>query len=110
MADKVLSENEQIRNEWQGFSKTLAYQKFIEFIELQKETHYIMASGPIEVYRSVPTLDGKKDLQLDFEPEKYAYLLQRSVGCDIVKTYVEEFTTPTLHNHKNNRLQTKGVS
>lgn len=93
MADKVLSENEQIRNEWLGFSKTLAYQRFIEFIELQKQINTTMASGPMEVYRDVPTFDGKSDLQLDFEPEKYAYLLQRSVGCDIVKIYVEEFTT-----------------
>lgn len=96
MADKVLSENEQIRNEWLGFSKTLAYQRLIEFIELQKEVNATMASGPIEVYRNVPTFDGKETLQLDFEPEKYAYLLQRSVGCDIVKMYVEEFTTPNV--------------
>lgn len=93
MADKVLSENEQIRNEWLGFSKTLAYKRFIEFIEMQKQINTTMASGPMEVYRDVPTFDGKSDLQLDFEPEKYAYLLQRSVGCDIVKIYVEEFTT-----------------
>lgn len=93
MATKVLSENEQIRNEWLGFSKTLAYQRFMEFIELQKEVNATMASGPIEVMREVPIFDGKNDLQLDFSPEKYAYLLQRSVGCDIVKTYVEEFTT-----------------
>ena len=88
-----LSENEQVANEWREFSRTLAYQKFIEFIETQKQVYNIMASGPMEVYRDVPTFDGKKDLQLDFEPEKYAYLLQRGVGCDIVKTYVEDFTT-----------------
>lgn len=93
MADKVLSEHEQIKNEWREFSKTLAYSKLIEFIELQKQTYNIMATGPMEVYRDVPTFDGKKDLQLDFEPEKYTYLLQRGVGCDIVKMYVEEFTT-----------------
>ena len=95
MADKILPENEQIRNEWLGFSKTLAYERFIQFIEMQKQINTIAASGPMEVYRDVPTFDGKSDLQLDFEPEKYAYLLQRSVGCDIVKIYVEEFTTPT---------------
>jgi len=93
MADKVLNKNEQMRNEWREFSKTLAYSEFIEFIELQKQINTTMASGPMEVYRDVPTFDGKSDLQLDFEPEKYAYLLQRSVGCDIVKIYVEEFTT-----------------
>lgn len=93
MADKVLSENEQIRNEWLGFSKTLAYERFIQFIEMQKQINTIAASGPLEVYRDVETITGKSDLQLDFEPEKYAYLLQRSVGCDIVKIYVEDFTT-----------------
>jgi hypothetical protein len=95
MAEKKLTENEQIRNEWREFSQTLAYKRFIEFIDLQKEVNTTMASGPMEVYRTVPTFDGKSDLQLDFEPEKYAYLLQRSVGCDIVKMYVEDFTTPT---------------
>lgn len=93
MADKKLSELEQITNEWREFSKTLAYQKLIEFIDLQKQINTTMASGPMEVYKEVPTFDGKSDLQLDFEPEKYAYLLQRSVGCDIVKIYVEDFTT-----------------
>lgn len=93
MADKVLSENEQLRNEWRGFSKTLAFQRFMEYIELQKEINATIASGPMEVYREVPTFTGEKDLQFDFEPEKYAYLLQRSVGCDIVKMYVEDFTT-----------------
>lgn len=92
MAEK-LSENEQMANEWREFSQTLAYREFIKFIELQKETYNIIASGPMEVYRDVPTFDGKKDLQLDFEPEKYAYLLQRGVGCDIVRMYVEDFTT-----------------
>jgi len=86
-------EYKQIRNEWLGFSKTLAFKRFIEYIEMQKEILTTMASGPIEVYKEVPTFDGKSDLQFDFEPEKCAYLLQRSVGCDIVKMYVEEFTT-----------------
>lgn len=93
MAEK-LEKYEQIRNEWREFSKSLAYQDLMEFIELQKKINTTIASGPMEVYRNVPTFDGKSDLQFDFEPEKYAYLLQRSVGCDIVKMYVEDFTTP----------------
>lgn len=84
-------ELKQVQGQWREFSKTLAYRQFIEHIELQKQTYAIMASGPIEVYRDVPTFDGKSDSQLDFEPEKYAYLLQRGVGCDIVKMYVEDF-------------------
>lgn len=98
MTEKVDGKYEQIANEWREFSKTLAYQDLIEFIEMQKLINTTMASGPMEVYRNVPTFDGKVDLQLDFEPEKYAYLLQRSVGCDIVKTYVEEFTTVQSKN------------
>lgn len=90
---KKLTELEQMANEWRAFSKTLAYQRLIEFIELQKQTYNILATGPMEVYRSVPITDVKDDLQLDFEPEKYAYLLQRGAGCDIVKMYVEDFTT-----------------
>lgn len=90
-AEEKLPEHQQITREWREFSKTLAYQRFIEHIELQKDTNTVMASGPIEVFRDVETITGRKDLQFDFEPEKYAYLLQRSVGCDIVKMYVEGF-------------------
>lgn len=92
---KKLTETEQLISEWRAFSKTLAYQKLIEHIELQKETYNVLATGPMEVYKEVPTFDGKSDLQLDFEPEKYAYLLQRSAGCDIVKMYVEGFVNST---------------
>lgn len=97
MTQQQLTEEQQIAKQWQEFSKTLAYQKLIEYIELQKETYNILASGPIEVYKDVETSDGKYGLQFEFEPEKYAYLLQRGVGCDIVKMYVEgyvENTTP----------------
>lgn len=94
MAEKVLSEQEQITNEWREFSKTLAFQRLQEYIDLQKEVYSTMATGPMEVYKEVPTFDGSKDLQLDFEPEKYAYLLQRSVGCDIVRMYVDGYVNP----------------
>lgn len=92
MSDKKPTEHEQITRQWREFAKTLAYREFIKHIELQKQTYNTLAGGPIEVYRDVPTFDGKNDLQLDFEPEKYAYLLQRAVGCDIVKLYVEGYT------------------
>lgn len=92
-AGKNNKEFEQIKKQWKTFSQTVAYKRFIEYIDLQKQVLTTMASGPMEVYKEVPTSDGKTDIQLDFEPEKYAYLLQRSVGCDIVKMYVEDFTT-----------------
>ena len=85
--------SKQVKRDWELFSHTLAYKELMEFIELQKSINTTMASGPMEVYREVPTHDGKGELNFEFEPEKYAYLLQRSVGCDIIKTYVENFTT-----------------
>ena len=91
MAEKVntqkLTEQEQIAHEWQGFSKTLAYKKLMEYIELQKMTYNNIAAGPLEV----GTMDDNKDVNFAFEPEKYAYLLQRGVGCDIVKIYIDGY-------------------
>lgn len=84
-----LSEREQVEAEWQAFSQTLAYEKLMEYIESQKETYNIMASGPMEV----GTMDENKDVNFSFEPEKYAYLLQRGVGCDIVKIYIDGYVT-----------------
>ena len=74
-----------IRNEWGAFSHTLAYKDLMSFMQMEKDRWTIMAQGPLDV----DTLGGKDGEQLQFEPEKYAYLLQRSVGCDIVKVYVE---------------------
>lgn len=90
----AINENKQLQKQWRDFEKTLAFQRLMEHIEMQKEVYNILASGPMEVYKDVPTFGDKTIQQLDFEPEKYAYLLQRGVGCDIVKLYVEEFTTP----------------
>lgn len=101
MAEQVLTEEQQITNEWREFSQTLAYRRFIEHIEMQKDVYNLMASGPIEIYEEVPTVDGKSRTQLSFEPEKYAYLLQRSVGCDIVKIYVEGYTIPLEDTQRN---------
>lgn len=83
-----LTEEEQIAHEWRGFSKTLAYKKLMEYIETQKETYNNIAAGPLEV----GTMDENQQVNFDFEPEKYVYLLQRGVGCDIVKIYVEGYT------------------
>lgn len=96
MAEKVKTEFEQIADEWQGFKTTLAYQKLIEYINMQKDFYNIIASGPMEVYNEVVTNDGYKSTQFEFEPEKYAYLLQRGVGCDIVKLYIEGYSNPSV--------------
>ena len=86
-AAKKLTEQEQIAKDWQGFSKTLAYKRFIEYLDMQKEAYTNIASGPLEV----GTMDENKYVNFDFEPEKYAYLLQRGVGCDIVKIYIDGY-------------------
>lgn len=83
-----LTEEQQIAKDWKTFSSTLAYKKLMEYIEVQKATFNIIASGPLEV----GTISDNDGVKLDFEPEKYAYLLQRGVGCDIVKIYVEGYT------------------
>jgi len=75
----------QIRNDWSAFSHTLAYEDLMGFIKMEKERWAIMAQGPLDV----DTLGSKSEELVQFEPEKFAYLLQRSVGCDIVKMYVE---------------------
>ena len=82
------NEQEQIKAQWQAFSQTLAYERLIEYIEVQKSTYNNIAAGPLEV----GTMDENNDVNFSFEPEKYAYLLQRGVGCDIVKIYVEGYT------------------
>lgn len=93
---KKLSDQEQIAKEWQAFSQTLAYKKLIEYIEIQKETYSILASGPMEVFNDVMTPNGEVTTNFEFEPEKYAYLLQRGLGCDIVKIYIEGYTGPSV--------------
>lgn len=94
MARKELSpaeENALVARQWKTFSKTLAFQKFMDYIEFQDQMAVIAAKGP------VLTFDDESGSQISFDPQKAANLLQRSVGYDIVKTYVDgyvNFTTP----------------
>lgn len=84
-------ENAQVARQWQTFSKTLAYKKLLEYIEFQDYAAIAGAKGPILTFSE----EGGE--QINFDPQKAAALLQRSVGYDIVKTYVEgyvNFTTP----------------
>lgn len=82
------NEQEQVQAEWQAFSQTLAYQKLMDYIEIQKEAYNNLAAGPLEV----GTMTTEEGVNFAFEPEKYAYLLQRGVGCDIVKIYINGYT------------------
>lgn len=94
MAKKELTsaeENAVVAKQWQTFSKTLAYKKLLEYIEFQDYAAIQMAKGPVLTFNEEGTE------QVSFDPQKAAGLLQRSVGYDIVKTYVEgyvNFTTP----------------
>ena len=64
----------------------------MSYIDLQKDVNSTLAAGPIEIYKEVPTVDGKTTQQLEFEPEKLAYLLQRNVGLDTIRLYIEGFS------------------
>lgn len=83
---------EKIAHQWDQFSKTEAYKELIGYIDLQKDINSTLAAGPIEIYKEVPTVDGKTTQQLEFEPEKLAYLLQRNVGLDTIRLYIEGFS------------------
>lgn len=83
---------EKIAHQWDQFSKTDAYKELMGYIDLQKDVNSTLAAGPIEIYKEVPTVDGKTAQQLEFEPEKLAYLLQRNVGLDTIRLYIEGFS------------------
>lgn len=83
---------EKIAHQWEQFSKTEAYKELMSYIDLQKDVNSTLAAGPIEIYKEVPTVDGKTTQQLEFEPEKLAYLLQRNVGLDTIRLYIEGFS------------------
>ena len=83
---------EKIAHQWEQFSKTEAYKELMGYIDLQKDVNSTLAAGPIEIYKEVPTVDGKTAQQLEFEPEKLAYLLQRNVGLDTIRLYIEGFS------------------
>ena len=83
---------EKIAHQWEQFSKTEAYKELMGYIDLQKDVNSTLAAGPIEIYKEVPTVDGKTTQQLEFEPEKLAYLLQRNVGLDTSRLYIEGFS------------------
>ena len=83
---------EEIAHQWEQFSKTEAYKELMSYIDLQKDVNSTLAAGPIEIYKEVPTVDGKTTQQLEFEPEKLAYLLQRNVGLDTIRLYIEGFS------------------
>lgn len=79
----------QIGNQWREFSKTEAYAEFMDYIELQDYLAVTAAKGPVN------TFTGNNGEDLSFDLQKSTALLQRSVGYDIVKIYVEGYVNPT---------------
>lgn len=77
-----------ISNQWREFSKQEAYKDFMEYIDFQDYLAVMAAKGPIN------TFTGKEGEDSAFDLQKTAPLLQRSVGYDIVKTYVEGYINP----------------
>lgn len=78
-----------ITKQWKEFAKTEAYKQFLDYIDLQDYLAVTGAKGPIN------TFDDNSGEQLNFDPIKASGLLQRSVGYDIVKLYVEGYVNPT---------------
>lgn len=78
-----------ITSQWRDFSKTEAYKQFLEYIDLQDYLAITGAKGPIN------TFDDISGGQLSFDPVNASGLLQRSVGYDIVKLYVDGYVNVT---------------
>lgn len=89
--DKETARNETrlVANEWKEFSKTTAYRKLLEYIEFQDYAAVQGAKGPIL------TFDDSSGSQINFDPIKSAALLQRSVGYDIITTYINGYVDYT---------------
>lgn len=92
--DKETSRNENrlVANEWKEFAKSTAFRKLIEYMEFQDYAAIQGAKGPIL------TFDDSSGAQLNFDPQKAAALLQRSVGYDIIKTYIEGYVNFTTQS------------
>lgn len=89
VSDAAREKIERVTAQWVQFSKTEAYQEFRDYIDMQDYFAVLAAKGPIN------TFDEESGAQVNFDREKAAALLQRSVGYDIVKTYVEGYVNPT---------------
>jgi len=78
-----------IGGQWKEFSKTEAFKQFMEYVDMQDYFAITGAKGPIN------TFDDASGEQVNFDPRNAASLLQRSVGYDIVKLYVDGYVNPT---------------
>lgn len=74
-----------IAKQWKGFSETEAFKELMNYIDMQDEFAIAGAKGPVTPFGG----DGGADLI--FDPEKAIYLLQRSVMCDILRTYINGY-------------------
>ena len=74
-----------IANTWREFSKTTAYKELMDYLDLQDYFAIKAAKGP------VATLDENTAAQINFDNEKAANLLQRSVGYDIIREYIDGY-------------------
>lgn len=77
-----------ITKQWKEFSKTAAFDEFMSYIDLQD--FYAIQGAKGTVY----TLDENSSEDFKFSKENAAFLLQRSVMCDIVKMYVNGYVNP----------------
>lgn len=85
---ETIRRRKMISNQWREFAKQEAFKDFMEYIELQDYLAVMAAKGPVN------TFTGKEGDESSFDLQKTAPLLQRSVGYDIVRTYVEGHINP----------------
>jgi hypothetical protein len=86
--DKIAKENAErakaIGRQWLAFSKTEAYQDFMEY---GHSTSEMLTTYAKEMVMPSPVKDGE---QIVIDGEKSLSLLQNSRGCDIILSYAEE--------------------
>ena len=90
--NKNLIESEKIKiGQWKKFAQTDAFKDLIEYMDFQRDAAVTAAIGPVEPYGIVNTNSGNYSEQLQIDPEKTAYLLQRCAGYDIIRLYVDGY-------------------
>lgn len=78
-------EERQVRNEWQTFSKTLAYKRMMEYAESHGNTLLRYAEE-----RAMPDLTGKGMRAIDNEMSNS--LLQNKRGIGIITSYIRLYS------------------
>lgn len=78
LTKSLLNKRETIKKQWTEFSKTEAYEEYMKYLELQGYLAVAGAKGGIDQFESG-----------QFDPYASSAILQRGVGIDIAKEFIE---------------------